>query len=46
MIHVKDGIILICLGPVADVTDWLNNDQAFDETPTVTIEAGNVRPVD
>jgi hypothetical protein len=42
---VENGKILIRLGPVADVKDWLNNYQAFEKTPTVTIDAGSVGPV-
>jgi hypothetical protein len=42
---VENGKISIRLGPVADVKDWLNNYQAFERTPIVTIDAGSVRLV-
>jgi hypothetical protein len=42
---IENGKILIRLGPVADGKHWLNNYQAFEKTPTVTIDAGSVRPV-
>jgi hypothetical protein len=34
---IESGKISIRLGPVADVKDWLNNYQAFEKTPNVTI---------
>jgi len=37
--------ISIRLGPIADVKDWLNNYQAFEKTPVVTIDAGGVQLV-
>ncbi|HWO34813.1 MAG TPA: hypothetical protein VNO32_38970 [Candidatus Acidoferrum sp.] len=40
---VENGKISIRLGPVADVKDWLNNYQAFEKTPIVTIDAISVR---
>ena len=39
---VENGKVSIRLGPVADVKDWLNNYQAFEKTPIVTIDAGSV----
>ena len=42
---VENGKISIRLGPVADVKDWLNNYQAFEKTPVVTIDAVSVRLV-
>ena len=40
---IEDGKISIRLGPVADVKDWLNNYQAFEKSPVVTIDAAAVR---
>jgi hypothetical protein len=40
---VENGKISIRLGPVADVKDWLNNYQAFEKTPVVTIDTVSVR---
>ena len=40
---VESGKISIRLGPVADVKDWLNNYQAFEKSPVVTIDAIGVR---
>jgi hypothetical protein len=40
---IENGKISIRLGPVADVKDWLNNYQAFEKTPVVTIDAVSVR---
>jgi predicted acyltransferase (DUF342 family) len=40
---VENGNISIRLGPVADVKDWLNNYQAFEKTPVVTLDAISVR---
>jgi len=40
---VENGKISIRLGPVADVKDWLNNYQAFEKSPIVTIDAQSVR---
>jgi hypothetical protein len=40
---VDNGKISIRLGPVADVKDWLNNYQAFEKSPVVTIDALGVR---
>jgi hypothetical protein len=42
---VENGKISIRLGPVADVKDWLNNYQAFENTPDVTVDAIDVRLV-
>jgi hypothetical protein len=42
---VESGKISIRLGPVADVKDWLNNYQAFEKSPVVTIDAVSVRLV-
>ena len=42
---VENRKISIRLGPVADVKDWLNNYQAFEKTPVVTIDAGGVQLV-
>ena len=40
---VENGKISIRLGPVRDVKDWLNNYQAFEKSPVVTIDAQSVR---
>jgi hypothetical protein len=37
--------ISIRLGPVADVKDWLNDYQAFEKSPVVTVDAALVRIV-
>lgn len=42
---IESGKISIRLGPIADVKGWLNNYQAFEKTPIVTIDAGSVRLV-
>jgi len=42
---IESGNISIRLGPIADVKDWLNNYQAFEKTPNVTIDANSVRLV-
>ena len=42
---VENGKISIRLGPVADVKDWLNNYEAFEKSPVVTIDAVSVRLV-
>jgi hypothetical protein len=42
---IENGKISIRLGPVRDVKDWLNNYQAFEESPVVTIDAASVRLV-
>ena len=42
---VESGKISIRLGPVTDVKDWLNNYQAFEKTPIVTIDAVSIRLV-
>jgi hypothetical protein len=42
---IENGKISIRLGPIADVKDWLNNYQAFEKTPIVTIDAISVRLV-
>jgi len=42
---IESGKISIRLGPVVDVKDWLNNYQAFEKTPVVTIEVISVRLV-
>jgi hypothetical protein len=43
---VENGKISIRLGPVADVKDWLNNYQAFEKSPVVTIDAASIRLVE
>jgi hypothetical protein len=40
---IENGKISIRLGPVPDVKDWLNNYQAFEKSPVVTIDATSVR---
>jgi hypothetical protein len=40
---VENGKISIRLGPVPDAKDWLNNYQAFEKSPIVTIDVQNVR---
>ena len=40
---IESGKMSVRLGPVADVKDWLNNYQAFEKTPIVTIDAISVR---
>jgi hypothetical protein len=40
---VENGKISIRLGPVRDVKDWLNNYEAFEKSPVVTIDANSVR---
>lgn len=40
---VENGKISVRLGPVRDVKDWLNNYQAFEKSPVVTIDAQSVR---
>jgi hypothetical protein len=40
---VENGKISIQLGPVRDVKDWLNNYQAFEKSPVVSIDANSVR---
>jgi hypothetical protein len=42
---VENGKISIRLGPVADVKDWLNNYQAFEKSPIVTLDAVGLRLV-
>jgi predicted acyltransferase (DUF342 family) len=42
---IETGKISVRLGPVADVKDWLNNYQAFEKSPVVTIDAAAVRIV-
>jgi hypothetical protein len=42
---IENGKISIRLGPVADEKVWLNNYQAFEKSPVVTIDAGSVRLV-
>jgi hypothetical protein len=42
---VQNRKISIRLGPVRDVKDWLNNYQAFEKSPVVTIDAQSVRLV-
>jgi hypothetical protein len=42
---VEQGKISIRLGPISDVKDWLNNYQAFEKTPVVTIDASSIRLV-
>jgi hypothetical protein len=40
---VEGGKNSIRLGPVLDVKDWLNNYQAFEKRPVVSIDAQSVR---
>ena len=40
---VESGKISVRLGPVRDVKDWLNNFQAFEKSPVVTIAAASIR---
>jgi hypothetical protein len=40
---IESGKISNHLRAVADVKDWLNNYQAFEKTPVVTIDANSVR---
>jgi len=40
---VENGKISIRLGPVKDVKEWLNNYEAFEKSPVVTIDAQSVR---
>jgi hypothetical protein len=40
---IESGKISIRLGPVRDVKDWLNNYQAFEKSPVVTIDAVGIR---
>ena len=40
---IENGKISIRRGPFADVKDWLNNYQAFEQSPVVTIDAVSVR---
>ncbi len=42
---IENRKISIRLGPVADVKDWLNNYQAFEKSPLVTIDAASVQLV-
>ena len=42
---IESGKISIRLGPIKDVKDWLNNYEAFEKTPIVTIDANSVRLV-
>jgi hypothetical protein len=42
---IENGKISVRLGPVADVKDWLNNYQAFEKSPVVTIDAASVQLV-
>jgi hypothetical protein len=42
---VENGKISIRVGPVRDVKDWLNNYQAFEKSPVVTIDAASIRLV-
>lgn len=42
---IESGKISIRLGPVRDVKDWLNNYQAFEKSPVVTIDAISARLV-
>jgi hypothetical protein len=39
---VESRKISIRLGPIADVKDWLNNYQAFEKSPVVTLDANSV----
>jgi len=41
----ESGKISIRLGPFADAKDWLNNYEAFEKSPVVTIHAAVVRLV-
>jgi hypothetical protein len=40
---VENGKISIRLGPVRDVKDWLNNYQAFEKSPVVTVDVAFTR---
>ena len=40
---VENGKVSIRLGPVADVKDWLNNYEAFEKSPVVTLAAIDVQ---
>ena len=40
---IENRKISIRLEPVADVKDWLNNYEAFEKSPIVTIDAISVR---
>jgi hypothetical protein len=40
---IENGKISIRLGPVADVKDWLNNYEAFEKSPVVTLAAIDVQ---
>ncbi len=42
---IENGKISIRLGPVADVKDWLNNYQAFEKSPIVSIDVASIRLV-
>jgi predicted acyltransferase (DUF342 family) len=42
---IQNGKISIRRGSVADVKDWLDNYQAFEKTPVVTIDAASIRLV-
>jgi hypothetical protein len=42
---IENGKISIRLGPVSDVKDWLNNYQAFEKSPVVTIDAESAQPL-
>jgi hypothetical protein len=42
---IESGKISVRLGPIADVKDWLNNYQAFEKAPIVTIDASSVQLV-
>jgi hypothetical protein len=40
---IESGKLSIRLGPVADVKDLLNNYQAFEKSPVVSIDANSIR---
>ena len=39
---IENGKISIRLGSVRDMKDWINNYQAFEKSPVVTIDAQSV----
>jgi hypothetical protein len=42
---IENRKISIRLGPIADLKDWLNNYQAFEKSPVVTLDAISVQLV-
>jgi hypothetical protein len=42
---IESGKMSVRLGPIADVKDWLDNYQAFEKTPIVTIDAASIQLV-